>query len=76
MTHYICVGGCKGVSETPGVCQAKDCPEHSHPLKECDCADGEHYGDFPPDRTTSVGRAGGGAEATQENEKSGDEAGE
>mgnify|MGYP001602916131 FL=1 len=40
--HYICTGGCGGVSETPGVCQAKDCPDHGQPLKDCGCADGKH----------------------------------
>ena len=41
-THYICTGGCKGVSETPGVCQAQDCPDHEKPLKECNCTDTLH----------------------------------
>ena len=41
-THYICVGGCKGVSESSGVCQAADCPDHEKPLKECSCTDGLH----------------------------------
>ena len=40
--HYICTGGCGGVSETPGVCQAEDCPDHGQPLKDCGCADGKH----------------------------------
>ncbi len=42
MIHYICTGGCKGVSETPGTCNAPTCPLHEHPLKECVCDDGLH----------------------------------
>jgi len=46
MPHYICTGGCQGVSDKPGVCQAESCPLHSHELKECDCVDGQHHGAF------------------------------
>ena len=42
MKHYVCTGGCGGVSSTPGVCQAKDCPLYAHALKECHCKDGKH----------------------------------
>ncbi|MBI3335568.1 MAG: hypothetical protein HY001_03665 [Candidatus Portnoybacteria bacterium] len=42
--HYICTGGCKGMSDTPGTCQAQDCPKYQMPLEECDCANGKHYG--------------------------------
>ncbi len=42
MKHYICTGGCEGVSETPGTCQAETCPKHGQPLTECECADGKH----------------------------------
>ena len=45
--HYICLGGCRGVSEHPGVCQAPDCEKHSHELVECTCTDGLHN-DFKP----------------------------
>jgi len=44
MTHYICTGGCGGVSENPGVCQTEDCPKHEQPLDECNCEDNKHYG--------------------------------
>jgi hypothetical protein len=44
MKHYICTGGCAGVSDKPGTCQAVDCPKHGLPLEECDCADSKHYG--------------------------------
>lgn len=40
--HYICLGGCRGVSEYPGVCQAEDCKDHNHDLVKCDCTDGLH----------------------------------
>ncbi len=40
--HYICTGGCQGVSETPGTCQAMDCKDHGKPLHECNCTDGQH----------------------------------
>jgi len=42
--HYICTGGCRGVSNIPGTCQAKDCSKHEHVLERCDCADERHYG--------------------------------
>lgn len=42
MTHYVCTGGCGGVSETPGNCQAESCSLHGEPLKECNCIDGKH----------------------------------
>ena len=42
--HYICTGGCGGVSDKPGVCQAEGCPKHGHILESCDCADGKHHG--------------------------------
>lgn len=44
MTHYICTGGCGGVSEKEGTCQALTCPKHGDPLTACDCMDGKHYG--------------------------------
>lgn len=45
--HYVCLGGCKGVSKVPGVCQAPDCVSHNHDLVKCNCIDGLHY-DFDP----------------------------
>ncbi|MES2023672.1 MAG: hypothetical protein V4439_03230 [Patescibacteria group bacterium] len=42
--HFICTGGCNGVSNMPGVCNAKDCPKHGQPLMECKCEDGKHEG--------------------------------
>lgn len=46
MTHYICTGGCGGVSEKPGVCQATDCPLHDKPLVQCGCAAIKHTTDL------------------------------
>jgi len=42
-THYICLGGCKGVSKVPGVCGAPDCANHAHELVPCDCTDEKHH---------------------------------
>jgi hypothetical protein len=43
MTHYVCTGGCKGVSGNPNAtCQAEGCPKHDHPLTPCNCIDGQH----------------------------------
>lgn len=40
--HYICLGGCQGVSKVSGVCQAVDCKNHSHSLVPCNCKDEKH----------------------------------
>lgn len=45
--HYICLGGCKGVSNTPGKCQSPDCVHSGHELVKCECTDGKHN-DFLP----------------------------
>jgi hypothetical protein len=58
MVHYICTGGCKGVSDSPGVCRAVDCPDHGKALKPCDCEDGTH-----------AALGGQPAERKEENEK-------
>lgn len=47
MEHYICTGGCKGVSDKPGVCQTDGCPKHEHQLEPCGCTDSKHSG-FKP----------------------------
>ncbi|OGZ93997.1 MAG: hypothetical protein A3H69_02425 [Candidatus Sungbacteria bacterium RIFCSPLOWO2_02_FULL_47_9] len=44
MEHYICTGGCTGVSPRAGVCQAKDCPNYGKPLEKCACDDDKHHG--------------------------------
>ena len=40
--HFVCTGGCKGVSLKPGTCQEKSCPNYGHPLEYCDCGKPEH----------------------------------
>ena len=43
MTHYVCTGGCNGVSEEANAtCQAVDCAKHSDPLIACECEEGVH----------------------------------
>ncbi|OGL67636.1 hypothetical protein A3B21_01435 [Candidatus Uhrbacteria bacterium RIFCSPLOWO2_01_FULL_47_24] len=42
MTHYICTGGCGGVSEEIGTCQTETCDNWGEPLEECNCTDGTH----------------------------------
>lgn len=42
MKHYICTGGCEGVSGQSGTCQAQSCLKYGQPLTECDCTDGKH----------------------------------
>lgn len=49
MKHYICTGGCEGVSIEPGSCKADSCPKHEHPLIECDCFDGKHAEKIQPE---------------------------
>lgn len=49
MTHYICEGGCKGVSNVAKKCEAIDCPHKGVDLKSCDCKDGKHFGAFEKD---------------------------
>lgn len=44
MAHYICTGGCGGVSDTAGVCKTEGCSKEGEPLEFCDCTDGEHAG--------------------------------
>lgn len=41
--HYICTGGCMGVSDHTGTCQAQNCPKHGQQLEKCSCQDGKHY---------------------------------
>lgn len=43
MTHFICKGTCKGVSELESVCETEGCPEQWQLLQECTCVDGSHF---------------------------------
>ncbi|OGI67919.1 hypothetical protein A2738_03675 [Candidatus Nomurabacteria bacterium RIFCSPHIGHO2_01_FULL_42_15] len=40
--HYICLGGCRGVSKVPGACNSPSCVNHNHKLVKCNCTDGLH----------------------------------
>lgn len=40
--HYVCTGGCGGVSAKPGTCAAPSCARYGKPLELCDCMDGTH----------------------------------
>ena len=42
MEHYRCTGGCKGVSDRPGNCQAMDCSKHGQPLEKYEGGDAMH----------------------------------
>ena len=42
MTHYVCTGGCGGVSEDPGTCNNKSCMKYHNFLSVCHCTDGRH----------------------------------
>lgn len=42
MAHYICTGGCGGVSDKPGTCKAEDCDNWGKDLETCECTDGKH----------------------------------
>lgn len=42
MTHYICKGGCGGVLEEMGICEADGCANQWEMMEECDCTDGKH----------------------------------
>ncbi len=44
MSHYICPGTCKAVSDSPSVCMASDCPKSGEALEACDCEDEKHDG--------------------------------
>ncbi|MEK7672854.1 MAG: zinc ribbon domain-containing protein YjdM [Patescibacteria group bacterium] len=43
MAHFVCKGGCKGVSEVAGFCEAEGCASQWQMLEECSCADGKHF---------------------------------
>lgn len=60
MAHYVCTGGCKGVSETPISCQMEYCPRHKEPLIKCNCADGKHDSVYNPLLIVLIGLPGTG----------------
>lgn len=42
MTHYVCTGDCKGVSNELGICETESCPRYHEPFVPCNCLDGTH----------------------------------
>lgn len=42
MTHFICTGGCGGISDQAGTCQVRDCMKYHAPLTACHCEDEKH----------------------------------
>lgn len=42
MKHYVCRGGCGGVLEEMGMCEADGCDHQWEMMEECECADGKH----------------------------------
>jgi len=40
--HFVCTGGCKFVSTSPGKCPTRGCVRARNPLSECNCQDGKH----------------------------------
>jgi hypothetical protein len=51
--HYICTGGCQGISEVPASCRMESCPRRGLELKECSCDDHNHWGAFQSKKTKS-----------------------
>ena len=42
MAHFICKGGCGGVLEEMGICEADGCSKQWEMMEECNCVDGKH----------------------------------
>jgi len=42
MSHYVCKGDCKTVTDSAGVCQADFCNKKGEDLEICGCEDGTH----------------------------------
>lgn len=42
MTHFVCKGGCGGMKEEMGMCEADGCKNQWEMMEECDCSDGKH----------------------------------
>lgn len=52
MSHYVCTGDCKNVSDVAGVCQSDFCNKAGEELAICGCEDGEHTDAKPSENTT------------------------
>ena len=53
MSHYVCKGDCKNVSEVEGVCQSDFCNKTGEELAICGCEDGSHADVKPEAEATS-----------------------
>ncbi|OGY91671.1 MAG: hypothetical protein A3H70_01370 [Candidatus Komeilibacteria bacterium RIFCSPLOWO2_02_FULL_48_11] len=42
VTHFVCKGGCGGVSPDADLCQAPTCSKFNAPFDPCGCTDGLH----------------------------------
>ena len=42
MSHFVCTGDCKSISEEQGICQSDFCNKKGEDLAICGCEDGEH----------------------------------
>ena len=42
MSHFVCTGDCKAVSEQEGICQSDFCNKQGEELAICGCEDGVH----------------------------------
>lgn len=40
--HYICKGGCNGVSDEHGICMTDGCASQYEMLENCNCEDDKH----------------------------------
>ena len=56
MTHFICTGECKGMSDHPGTCQDEACSKHDEALEHCECDDGKHNGRQDIDEKNEEGK--------------------
>ncbi len=53
MSHFVCTGDCKAVSEQEGICQSDFCNKQGEELAICGCEDGEHQVQGSADTTQS-----------------------
>jgi len=44
MEHFVCTGGCGGVSKTMGRCQSEHCLKYNQPMMPCGCSNNQHPG--------------------------------
>ncbi len=51
-THFVCTGGCQGVADEPGVCQAENCKKYHNDLQPCSCENGNHDSIISAEKST------------------------